>query len=573
MEDYFDIFSIIFWGIWVLATLYVCLQGIQRKYRYNNIPLNGKGAALNMKNKNLSFQKIGLFMVFTFCCVGALAFGPLEFAVAGTDVRDSMVKIYSVQNEPDYDNPWQMKGPEAFSGSGCVIGGNRILTNAHVVSDHTFIQVRLHGNSRKYPAKVIAISHEADLALLMVEDSTFFEGIKPLKIGRLPEIEQEVIVCGFPEGGDTLSTTRGVVSRIEHRRYAHSLIELLAGQLDAAINSGNSGGPVIAGDRIVGVVMQTRKKSENIGYMVPAPIINHFLTDTEDGRYDGFPEDGLFVQPLENASLKKMYGLNDDQSGALVVSVIPGSAAESKLFPGDVILSIDGHRVADDCTVEFRPKERTSSDFYVQQHQIGEDVVYKILRNNREKTVKFTLDKNCGNSRLVPNYRYDVRPSYYVYGGLVFSPLTLNYIMTWGDDWTEDAPFNLVNFFTHGLPVRENEEVVTIIKVLPSDVNNGYDNFTNERIVEVNGKKILNLRQLISIVESSTKDSFAIFKTKKGHTIALDRKKAVDDQDAILSTYDIADDRSSDLKQALNNNKTKSNEVAEAASVRINRLQ
>jgi S1-C subfamily serine protease len=523
-----------------------------------------------MKNKNSSFQKTGLFMVFTLCCVGALAFGPPDFAVAGNDVRDSMVKIYCVQNEPDYDNPWNMSGPEAFSGSGAVIEGSRILTNAHVVSDHTFIQVRLHGHSRKYPAKVIAVSHEADLALLTVDDSSFFKGVKPLKLGKLPEIEQEVTVYGFPEGGDSLSTTKGVVSRIENRRYAHSLIELLAGQLDAAINSGNSGGPVMVGNRIAGVVMQTRKESENIGYMVPAPVIKHFLIDMEDGHYDGFPEDGIRIQPLENASLKKMYGLNDDQSGALVVSVIPGSAAENKLFPGDVILSIDGHRVADDCTVEFRPKERTSSDFYVQQHQIGENVVYKILRSDREKTVNFTLDKNCGNSRLVPNYRYDVRPSYYVYGGLVFSPLTLNYIMTWGNNWTEDAPFNLVNFFTHGLPVRENEEVVTIIKILPSDVNNGYGNFTNERVVEVNGKKILNLHHLISILENSTKDSFAIFKTKKGHTIALDRKKVEDDQDAILSTYDISDDRSSDLKTAVNSNKTKSNELAKASSAQVN---
>ena len=124
------------------------------------------------------------------------------------------------------------------------------------------------------------------------------------------------------------------------------------------------------GDRIVGVVMQSLSNSDNIGYMVPIPIIKHFLTDLEDGHYDGFPEDGIIIQPLENGSLKKMYGLENGQSGALVASVTPGSPAENRIFPGDILLAIDGHRIADDCTVEFRPKERTGCDYYVKQHQV-----------------------------------------------------------------------------------------------------------------------------------------------------------------------------------------------------------
>ncbi len=212
-----------------------------------------------MNFKTLNFPKITFIMFRILFFIVTLSIVWPGSARAAADVRDSMVKIYCVQNEPDYDNPWNMKGPETFSGSGCVIEGNRILTNAHVVSDHTYIMVRLHGQSEKHPAKVIAVSHDADLALLTVEDASFFAGGKPLKFGELPEIEQEVVVYGFPEGGDSLSTTKGVISRIENQRYVHTWITLLAGQLDAAINAGNSGGPVLVGDRIVGVVMQGRK--------------------------------------------------------------------------------------------------------------------------------------------------------------------------------------------------------------------------------------------------------------------------------------------------------------------------
>jgi S1-C subfamily serine protease len=476
---------------------------------------NKKGAGQIMNVKTLSLPKITFFVFCILFFTVTLSIVWPGSAPAATDVRDSMVKIYSVQNEPDYDNPWNMKGPEAFSGSGCVIEGNRILTNAHMVSDHTFIMVRLHGQPQKHPAKVVAVSHEADLALLSVDEPGFFKGVKPLRLGELPEIEQEVIVCGFPEGGDTLSTTKGVISRIELQGYAHTWTRLLAGQLDAAINSGNSGGPVLVGDRIVGVVMQTRKKSQNIGYMVPAPVIDHFLIDMEDGRYDGFPEDGIGIQPLENESLKRMFGLNEDQSGALV-----------------------------------------------KQRQIGEDLVYEILRQGRMKTVRLKLDKNTRSGRLVPMKRYDVQPTYYVYGGLVFCPLTLNYLLSWGDDWSEDAPYNLLTYFVDGELTRKGEEVIVISKVLASNLNNGYDDLVDSRIVEVNGKSISNLQDLIRIVEADIENPFVVFRTEGNQTIALDRKKSEAAHGDILSTYRISDDRSSDLKTAVSNHKADGKEMA-----------
>jgi S1-C subfamily serine protease len=515
-----------------------------------------------MNIKSLSFPKICLLMLHILFLISTLSFVCPNPASAGTDVRDSMVKIYCVQNEPDYDNPWNMSGPEAFSGSGCVIEGNRILTNAHVVSNRTYIMVRLHGQSQKHPAKVIAVSHEADLALLTVEDPSFFAGIKPLRFGGLPEVEQEVVVCGFPEGGDTLSTTKGVISRIENQRYVHSWTKLLAGQLDAAINPGNSGGPVMVGRRIAGVVMQSRKKSENIGYMVPVPVIEHFLTDMKDGHYDGFPEDGIMIQPLENESLKKMFGLNEEKSGILVTAVTPDSPAENRIFPGDVLLSIDGHRIADDSTVEFRPKERTGCDFYVKQHQVGEEAVYKILRRGSERTVRLKLDKNSDGSRLVSTVKYDVQPTYYVFGGLVFCPLTLNYLLTWGDDWSEDAPNNLLTYFVDGELTREGEEVVVIIKVLASDVNNGYDDMINTRVAEVNGEKIRNLEDLIRVVEQDTGNPFVAFKTEHHQTIVVDRKKAEAAHDEILSTYRIAEDRSPDLKEAASTDRPDNSKMA-----------
>ena len=131
------------------------------------------------------------------------------------------------------------------TGSGAIIGckdGQRyILTNAHVVANETFLEVQRYGERKRFIATVHAVSHQADLALLKVEDKSFFGDVTPLEFGELPHVEQEIVVYGYPMGGNTLSATIGVVSRIEHHLYAHSGESFLAIQVDAAVNPGNSG--------------------------------------------------------------------------------------------------------------------------------------------------------------------------------------------------------------------------------------------------------------------------------------------------------------------------------------------
>jgi S1-C subfamily serine protease len=469
---------------------------------------------------------------------------------ARADVREAMVKIFAVQNRPDYTNPWNMFGPTSLSGSGCVISGHRILTNAHVVSDNTFIQVRLFGQSKKCEARILAVSHEADLALLTVDDPHFFDDIRPLSIGGLPYDQQAVVVYGFPQGGDSLSTTTGVVSRIEHQVYAHSMLNLLAVQIDAAINPGSSGGPVLVGDKIIGVAMQYLGNAENIGYVVPVPVLNHFLDDLKDGRYDGFPDDGILCQTMDNDGIRKMYGMAADQSGCLVYRVEPGSPAERLVKPGDVVMKVDGHRIADDGTVEFRPKERTSMNYFVQIHQVGDAMNLDLLRDRREKEVSLKLDLPVGVNQLVPLEQYDMRPTYFIYGGLVFSPLTVNYLKTWGDNWFATAPKNLVASFQFDQLTKVGEEIVVLTRVLPADVNRGYHNSGDYRIVKVNGQPINNLRDLVRIVEKDKDQPFVSFTDRWGTSVIMDNREVEKQNPGILKTYRITKDRSDDLKES-----------------------
>lgn len=479
----------------------------------------------------------------------SMAYPQNRVAAAGIfDPAEAIVKIYTYHDVPDYQNPWSRRGTFATTGSGCIISGKRILSNAHVVSDATFVQVRRHGTARRYPARILSVSHATDVALLTVDDPEFFKGVEPLEFGDLPYVQQEVLVYGFPFGGDSLSVTRGVVSRVEHQTYAHSSCRFLAVQIDAAINPGNSGGPALISNRVVGVVMQGISQADNIGYIVPVPIIRHFLTDLEDGRYDGFPSLGVVMQSTENPDIKKRYQMPPRATGMLITDVVRGSPAEEKIWPNDILLAIEDHPVADDGTVEFRPKERTSISYYIQEKQVGDPLSVTLWRNGAETTITVRLTRSLENDWLIPLEQYDVQPRYYIYGGLVFCPVTVNLLKSWGSDWYNAAPKEWVAQLNNNYRTDAHDEIVAVLKVLAARVNQGYQDISAWTVASVNGEPVRNLAHLVELVENSSDSQFVTFQNNRGQVIILDRQNAQEALPEILQTYRIAKDRFLDVQ-------------------------
>jgi S1-C subfamily serine protease len=468
---------------------------------------------------------------------------------AKKDVKNSVVKIYTVYNTYDYDRPWQMKGQNSCSGSGTIIDGKRILTNAHVVADHTFIQVRKAGDAKRYTAEVEVVAHKCDLAILKVNDDSFYENVDPVQIGDLPKVRDRVAVYGFPEGGDELSITEGVVSRVEHNLYSHSFAHLLTCQIDAAINEGNSGGPVMKDDQLVGVAFQamSREDVENIGYMVPSPVIKHFLTDIADGKYDGIPELGISTQEMENPDIRLKFGMSKEDTGALISYIDPDSPARGVLRSGDVILAIDGVRVENDKTVEFREGERTHLKYLIQKKQMNDSIRLRILRQKRIMNVAVKLSTPLHSSRLVPHEQYDVSPTYYILGGMLFEPVTLNYLKTWGKKWIFSAPDDITHYYLYGKRTDDRKQVIVLVEVLADEINVGYHDLDNRVVSYVNGKKISTMADLVAAFENNA-GKYHIILDERGHQIVLDRSKIDHYSQRILERYKISSDRSKDLQ-------------------------
>jgi S1-C subfamily serine protease len=462
---------------------------------------------------------------------------------AEQNILSSVIKVYAESYPFNYQSPWTLDSPLSVTGSGSIIDGGRILTSAHVVADAKFIQVKRAGGEEKYVAEVEIIAHECDLALLRVKDKTFFEGISPLAIGALVNLRDRVTVYGFPSGGEELSTTEGIVSRIEIRGYTHSRNWLLCGQIDAAINPGSSGGPVIKDGRIVGIAFQAGR-GQNISYMVPAPVIDHFLRDIKDGTYNGIPSLEITWQEIENADMRSKLQLKAGQSGVLVTAVRPGSPVEGRVERGDVILSIDGRRIAGDGTVEFRENERTLYYFYIQEHFIGDTLDLEVLRDGRVLKLPIKLTVPINATLLVPNFQYDVQPSYFIIGGLVFQRLTGNYITMFGE---RGSPAYLQSFAFYDEPTPDRKNIVVLTGVLADEMNMGYESLTETVVFKANGRNVASLPDLVEAVETNT-GPFHVFVDFTGREIVIDRAKAKERGALILKRYKIDADRSDDLK-------------------------
>ncbi len=474
----------------------------------------------------------------------SLIFPAIIYSQTDYDPRNSVIKIYVNDYSYSYRVPWQNLPPSSSSGSGVVIAGNKILTNAHNVTNATFIQVKKFNDSKKYIAKVEFIGDECDLALLRVDDKNFFAGVRPLEIDDVPHLQEQIYVLGYPIGGEEISITKGVISRIEYQTYSHSGMGLMACQIDAAINPGNSGGPVMIEDKIAGIAFQSDILAENTGYFIPKPVINHFLEDIKDGTYDGFPFLAMQTQNLENEDLRKYYKCLDDDYGILVTFIADISPLKNILKTEDVIIEIDGVPISNDGTVIFRPTERIDYNYVIDKKYIGDECKIKVIREGKKIDLKFKLSLSGSDAFIMYSDEFNTEPRYFVFAGFVFQALTINYLRTFGNYWYYEAPKSLLRY-AGAYKSDSLHEVVIINTILKDEINQGYDQFGYGSFIvnSVNKKKIKKLDDLINFIESE-KTEFLIFEDLAYNKIVLNRKNAFLRNNDILKNYNVTSDRS-----------------------------
>ncbi len=404
-----------------------------------------------------------------------------------------IVKIEVANRMPDYNVPWRAGQFGRGTGTGFMVEPGVFMTNAHVVGNAERINVSPYADARKIPAKVKFVAHDADLALVEVEDAGAFKDVPYLEFSTdMPKLEDSVRAIGYPIGGNRLSVTRGIVSRIDTIPYAHTQNEShLTVQIDAAINPGNSGGPVLMGDKVVGVAFQGLREANSTGYMIPLPVINRFRKDVQDGHYDYYVKIGAQFFPMENPAMRKHYKLPDDAMGAIVGEVIRGSGADGKLRVGDIVLAVNGLPVDSSAMIELGG-ERVKLEEMAERAFNGDVLTFNIIRNGKVMEVK-VAPRRIPAADIMGN-EFDAMPRYVHFAGLIFQPLQRGVIEAHRMD-PGDFVVEMDEFINRGGSLSK-EDVVVLTDVLADEVNARFDDSGTGIVTKVNGQEVKGLRHL-----------------------------------------------------------------------------
>jgi S1-C subfamily serine protease len=451
-------------------------------------------------------------------------------------VQKSLVRITATEVAPDYRAPWNAGMIGRGVGAGFVIEGNRIMTNAHVVSNSRYLTVERDGDPNKYPAKVLFVAHDCDLALITVDSPNFYKNMLALKFGGIPELESTVSAYGYPIGGERMSVTTGIVSRIDFQLYTHSSIDQhLAIQISAQINPGNSGGPVMQNTKVVGVAFQgySGDVAQGVAYMVPTPVINRFLKDVSDGRYDGYVDLGITYGKLQNPAQRKFLGLKDDGRGVLVETVVAAGPCAKILRPGDVLLAIDNHPVASDGNVELEG-ERVEMPEVVERKFKRDSVKFEIWRDKQSTSGSVQLDTVP--PYLMQSHRYDVRPRYVVYGGLLFQPLSLDLLEAYQP--TDIRLRHFFDFYVIDQIYIEHPDVIVLTNILPDPINTYLAPYRGGIVDSINGKKIHTLEEFSQTLTEPA-ERFVIDLIGDGPPLVLDPKQVEAARERIRQRYNV----------------------------------
>lgn len=289
--------------------------------------------------------------------------------------------------EPSESEESSSQTIEVGSGSGFIVSEDGlIVTNRHVVNEDDVTYTVYLNNGDSYEATVIDRDLTTDLAIMDIDA----EGLPALELGDSDALQvgQSVIAIGNTLGEYENTVTKGIVSGL-----ARDLGAQYSGliQTDAAINEGNSGGPLLnLSGQVIGINTAVDRSGEGIGFAIP---INQALVAIESVKEEGRiirPGLGIRYIPI-NAEIAEINNLANDFGAYIrggqndsLFGVIPGSPAEEAgLLEGDIILEVDGQRI----------DEENPLSNMVTRYSIGDIVELRVLRKEEELTISVTLDE------------------------------------------------------------------------------------------------------------------------------------------------------------------------------------
>jgi len=454
--------------------------------------------------------------------------------------KPSAVRVNATTQAWDFVRPWSKRPPITRRAVGAVIAGERVIVPAEMVANATYLEFELPEGGKKVPAAIEYVDYEANLALLKTDNADFLKGFTPMEIvpSRLGDT---LNVMQFENNGRPLFTN-GPLTTAELASYQIDGMFLIY-RMTVRIQNRDNGFslPVLRDGKLTAILMSYDNQADNAN-LIPAPVIEHFLKDIEDGKYDGFPRGGFAFNSLRDPQLRRYCKVPDDVTGGVFITEVMKDSPMEKagLQRGDVLLQLDEYPVDQDGNypdVDYG-KIPVSHALSV-KHFVDDTLKVEILRMGLRKTLDATLIRRNVQESVSPAYIIDRAPNFIVVGGLVFQELSRQYLKDIAPEWHGQTPDRLAFYDRNqGELFRDGpKKIVFLSAVLPIPSTVGFESLNHLVVKKINDVEIQTLKDIATAIEKPIKGFHKIDFVEDPTTIYLNAEEAVKNEPLIQQQY------------------------------------
>ncbi len=410
------------------------------------------------------------------------------------DLKKIIVKIIVKKTDIDFNQPTNSSEIIQSSGTGFFIKNNFILTCYHVISNSQKIKIRGFDSKEEYDAEVYSIFPDDDLALLKI-DEMFIELNDNIPIKVLSENSyenQKVNAYGYPLNSNSLKITQGIISGIQD-----SLI-----QTDATLNPGNSGGPLIMNNKIIGVnaIKITSDQVDNVGFVIPiqrflvygkSSILSNNRVNLKSKLYTQF-------QILKDTKQFNKFKINNSQNefGVRVLKILKDSFLyNSGIREGDFLTQWDNKNIDlyGDIKINNFPEKVNITEIW-KWYATGQKINIKYFSEKEQKDIKKKIIIS-DNIKLFPDFYLNFTDPYYVEkDNLIIAVVTKEHV-----NFLDDLRLNLDDkvYILNNVFNMKKEFLIYLVSQKPN--KNSVDLPIGSIIRRINEKEIYSYDDLINL--------------------------------------------------------------------------
>lgn len=415
-------------------------------------------------------------------------------------VDKSVIRVNTTMQSYNLVQPWEKGASSTRIGLGAVLPEGKVLVTAQMVTNATYIELEKPDTAAKTTAQVITVDYEANLALLKpINDNDFLSDRLPFELETNLSPKDKVEAWQFEASG-TPVTTQITVSKAEVRQSFIDTARFLQIQANGPVQyrSGSFTLPVAKNNKLAGLLISYSSKDQ-ISNILPASIIEHFLKDSEDGKYTGFPNLGIMYSQTLDEQFRNYLKLDQEDGGVFVSQVIEGASAAASIQSGDVILSINGKGIDSRGNYNDPVWGKLSFSHLVRGKAFtGDSIKIKILREGQKKEINLKLIRRPAEDYLIDPYMFDRGPKFSIIGGLVFQELSVPFLKLFGNDWQSRAPIKML--MAHANPEMYEKEgrrkLVILTRTIPTPVTLGYERLSTLIVTKINGIPINDIQDV-----------------------------------------------------------------------------